>query len=206
MLIEVSNVLRVVNPSPEFKRWCLKELVLSNPEYTKKIQMRFYVGDTPKTITLYEVKGKDIILPYGLLKSIPQDVLKDTAYEAYFSPIQRVNYDCDVPLYPYQENAVNGMLKARMGILQSAPGSGKTQMGIAIAARLGRKTLWLCHTHDLVNQSKTRAEQYMSSDLIGTITEGKINLGTGITFATVQTMVNIDLKQYKEYWDCIIVY
>ena len=96
------------------------------------------------------------------------------------------------------------MVAAKYGILQSAAGSGKTQMGIALAARLGRRTLWLCHTLDLIKQSKERAKLYMSEDLMGTITEGKVNLGEGITFATIQTMCKLDLAQYRDYWDCII--
>ena len=39
---------------------------------------------------------------------------------------------------------------------------------------------------------------------MGTITEGKVNLGSGITFATIQTMSKLDLAQYRDYWDCII--
>lgn len=39
---------------------------------------------------------------------------------------------------------------------------------------------------------------------MGTITEGKVNLGEGITFATIQTMCKLDLAQYRDYWDCII--
>ena len=77
-------------------------------------------------------------------------------------------------------------------------------MGIALAARLGKRTLWLCHTKDLINQSQDRAKMYMDERLMGTITEGKVNLGRGITFATVQTMCKLDLSQYWDYWDCII--
>lgn len=54
-------------------------------------------------------------------------------------------------------------------------------------------------------QSKSRAEQYMSPSLTGTITEGRVQIGKAITFATVQTMCNLDLNQYRDVWDCIIV-
>jgi superfamily II DNA or RNA helicase len=40
---------------------------------------------------------------------------------------------------------------------------------------------------------------------IGTITDGKVNVGEAITFATVQTMSSVDLDPYKEYWDVVIV-
>ena len=118
---------------------------------------------------------------------------------------QMVWYDCDVSLYDYQREAVSKMLEAQYGILQAPAGCGKTQMGIAMAVTLGRKTLWLTHTKDLLSQSKARAEQYMSPDLTGTITEGRVQIGRGITFATVQTMCNLNLALYRDTWDCIIV-
>ena len=71
--------------------------------------------------------------------------------------------------------------------------------------RFGVRALWLTHTLDLLNQSKARAEQYMSKSLLGTITGGKVNIGAGITFATIQTMCKLDLAQYKDFWDVIIV-
>ena len=45
----------------------------------------------------------------------------------------------------------------------------------------------------------------MNPSLMGTITAGKINIGDGITFATVQTLSKIDLTQYKHEWDLIII-
>lgn len=45
----------------------------------------------------------------------------------------------------------------------------------------------------------------MSPSLTGTITEGRVQIGKAITFATVQTMCNLDLSQYRDVWDCIIV-
>ena len=80
-----------------------------------------------------------------------------------------------------------------------------TQSALSLVSMLGRKTLWLCHTLDLVKQSKQRAEMYMNPDLIGTITEGKVNIGKGITFATVQTMAHLDLSLYRDTWDVICV-
>jgi superfamily II DNA or RNA helicase len=50
-----------------------------------------------------------------------------------------------------------------------------------------------------------RAKQYMDSSLIGTIVEGKVNIGSFITFATVQTVSNMDLTRYRDLWDVIIV-
>lgn len=204
MLIEVSNTLSVNNPTKELMTWCKKNLVIANPEYARKARMNLWLGNTPKMLYLYEIRGDTLVLPFGVLRSLPKSITDKALFVSEFATPVEVDYDTSVPLYDYQEEAVNAMITAKYGILQSAAGSGKTQMGIALAVKLKRRTLWLCHTLDLIRQSKERAELYMSEDLIGTITEGKVSLGKGITFATIQTMCKLDLPQYRDYWDCII--
>lgn len=206
MRITIGKQIRVYKPEPELLAWCKKHLVLPNPEYTKKQRMNLWTGNTPKTFSLMEWDGDTLVLPYGCLKTV--DELSDPYFDMFvktFGWPNKVDYECEVPLYGYQMEAVEAMSKVYCGILQSPAGSGKTQMGIALAAKLGVKTLWLTHTHDLLIQSKSRAEQYMSPALTGTITEGKVQIGKGITFATVQTMCNLNLPQYENVWDCIIV-
>jgi superfamily II DNA or RNA helicase len=132
-------------------------------------------------------------------------MLKDAVVESDFKLYESVDYGDPIPLYPYQEEAVQAVKQAYYGILQSKAGSGKTQMGIALIKEYGRRALWLTHTADLLNQSKERAERYMDSSLIGKITEGKVAIGKGITFATIQTMCKLDLSQYKDTWDVVIV-
>lgn len=204
MLITVSNTLTVAEPTKEMLMWCKRNLIITNPDYVKKARMSLWLGNTPKVLSLYEERGNELVLPFGVLRSIPEDISDNAVFMSDFAPPVAVNYKAYVPLYDYQKTAVQAMINAKYGILQSAAGSGKTQMGIALAVRLERRTLWLCHTLDLIKQSKERAELYMNKDLIGTITEGKVNIGEGITFATIQTMCKLDLTQYKDYWDCII--
>jgi len=204
MQITVGSTITVEHPSSELVQWCKANLIISNPEYAKKLRMHFWLGDTPKDLYLYETNGEALILPYGVLRDILPMISSAKAYRA-FTERKTVNFDCSVPLYDYQREAVNEVKDQKFGILQSPAGSGKTQMGIALMADLGLKTLWLTHTKDLLNQSKARAELYMSSDLIGTITEGKVNIGSGVTFATVQTMCRLDLERYRDIWDVVIV-
>lgn len=166
--------------------------------------MHFWVGKTPEWLWLYEIHGDKLVLPYGVLRNILPMVNADEI-EVAFPAAEKIDYGCKVPLYDYQEKAVEEVYWKQYGILQSAAGSGKTQMGIALIAKFGKRALWLTHTKDLLLQSKERARQYMGEALLGTITEGKVNVGHGITFATVQTMCNLDLAQYKDYWDVIIV-
>ena len=203
-MITVSNVITIDNPSAELRSWCTKNLRLRNPDYDKKQRMHFWVGNTPEWLWLYEVHGDQLVLPYGTLHQIA----KMLPGEEVFSDFKHqgpIDYGCKIPLYDYQQEAIEEVYWKLCGILQSPAGSGKTQMGLALIAKHGKKALWLTHTKDLLQQSKDRAKQYMGEALLGTITEGKVNIGAGITFATVQTMCNLDLAQYKNMWDVIIV-
>ena len=188
----------------------MKNLRLRNPDYDKKLRMHFWLGSTPEWLWLYEVHGEKLVLPYGTLRQliplIPEgEGCGNNVYRQDFQVAERIDYHCEVPLYDYQQKAVEEVYWKQYGILQSPAGSGKTQIGIALIAKLGKRALWLTHTKDLLLQSKDRAKQYMGEALLGTITEGKVNIGSGITFATVQTMCNLDLAQYKNMWDVIIV-
>ena len=204
MQVTISNNIKIKNPSTEIISWCQAHLKLNNPEYAKKARMGFYLGNTPKFLYLYEVHDDEIILPYGTLKQI-KSLIQNATITSEFKPFKSIDYGEPIPLYPYQEKAVREVVRGFYGILQSRAGSGKTQMGIALIKEYGRRTLWLTHTLDLLNQSKERAERYIDKSLIGTITEGKVNIGKGITFATIQTMCKLDLAQYKDMWDVIIV-
>ncbi len=181
----------------------LKNLKIANPEYAKKSRLGFWVGNTPKFLYLYELDNDNLIVPYGVLRQLP--LRRDTELVGDLANKCEVDFKADIPLYDYQEEAVKKMVNARFGILQAPAGSGKTQVGVGIASELGCNTLWVTHTKDLLNQSKERFERYIDKSLIGTITEGKVNIGKGITFATVQTLSKLDLTQYKYRWDCIIV-
>ena len=148
--------------------------------------------------------GGDVVIPYGCLKAIAP-LIKEAVVQSDFKPSVSIDYGEPIPLYTYQETAVKACVDGLYGILQSKAGSGKTQMGIALIREFGKRALWLCHTLDLVKQSKERAERYMDKNLLGLITEGKVNIGLGVTFATIQTMSKLDLAQYRDMWDVIIV-
>lgn len=210
MTVTVSNMIRISNPTPEVRQWCRRELILDNPDYQKKARMGFWTGDTPHELRLYEQDGTDLILPYGCLDDVIRIAKEDpnTHFKRNFNRLygtHGVDYHAAVPLYDYQKKAVWYLQLKGRGILQSPAGSGKTQIALSLTCSLGRKALWITHTADLLRQSRDRALLYMDKDLVGTITEGKVDIGEGITFATVQTLCKLDLARYKDVWDVIIV-
>ena len=199
----VGNEIRVIEPTLDFRKMVESELTVSNPDFARLKKMGKWTGGTPSTIRFYRTEGKDIILPFGCLKEYVFKNIKDV--EADFEQTGNVIYTQYVPLYEYQDKAVEEALAKRNGILVAPCGSGKTQMGLAIARRISKPTLWITHTKDLMVQAEERAKSIfdLPKEAYGEITEGKVNIGTHLTFSTVQTLARVNLDNLK--FGCVIV-
>lgn len=204
MKIMISNEIRVQEPPQSLVETVRKELTMPNPEYGKKQRMGLWTGNTDPQIYLYYVDGETLVIPCGAGKLL-RPYLDSTEISQDLADNGTIEYPGSIPLYEYQQAAVEAMKEAGNGILKSPCGSGKTQMGIALAAVLRRKTLWVTHTNDLLEQSYSRAAQYFPKNILGKIAAGKVQIGSHITFATVQTLSKIDLEKHKYTWDVVIV-
>lgn len=205
MNVQIGNRIRIEDPSKEVVDWAKKNLVFPNPQYEQKKRMGLWTGTTPRHLQIYEWDGNTIVLPFGVCREI-MPMVRGCLTTTAFKQDTVIDYGGrNMELYDYQEEAVARMMDAKYGILKATTGSGKTVMGIAMIKRFRRRALWLCHTADLLKQSRDRALRYIPEELTGTITEGKVNVGIGVTFATVQTMAVLDLTMYRDYWDVVIV-
>ena len=207
MRIIVGNKIEVENPTPEIISWCKENLVLSNPEYYKRQRMGKWLGNTPQSFALYEKNGGKLYLPFGCVADVARMYGSQCRLQSAIKPFKTFDYDSAINPYPYQENAVKMALKAKNGVIVMPCGAGKTQTALEIIARIGAKCLWLTHTQDLLNQSLDRAKSVLGAvkSSYGKITAGKVDIGEGITFATVQTMAKLDLSQYRDEWGVIII-
>lgn len=209
MRIVIGNAIEIEEPTQAVLNFCRNHLVIDNPDYYKKERLGKWVGNTPRTLHLYEVWGDRVIIPYGCRKRLY--ALSDGVQGIWDDYDNIENYMADyrsnISLYDYQQEVVDIMQKSVNGVVVMPCGSGKTQTALELVARLGLKTLWLTHTQDLLHQSLERANACFGcdSDMFGVITAGKVNISKGITFATVQTMCKLDLAQYRKQWAVIIV-
>ena len=205
MITTIANRIYIDDPTSEVEKWAKENLKFPNPEYEKKQRMGYWVGRTPKELRLYEWDGNTLILPFGVIRTI-MPLLRGTRVESAFKQDNVIDYGkTPMNLYDYQMGAVSAMVSAKYGILKAPCGAGKTNCGIALIKAFRRRALWLCNKHDLIRQSMDRAAKFIDPNLFGTITEGNVFVGIGITFATVQTMCKLDLTKYRDYWDVVII-
>jgi len=141
------------------------------------------------------------------MRRLWEEFKSEMRFKAIYSPIRRIDYKSSINLYGYQEAAVKAAESFKNGIIVMPCGAGKTQTALEIIARVGGRALWLTHTQDLLNQSLNRAKSVFGVDnsSYGTITGGRVNIGSGLTFATVQTMSKLNLAEYRDVWDVLIV-
>lgn len=91
-----------------------------------------------------------------------------------------------VELRDYQKEAVDIFIRKKLGILELATGSGKTEIAIECIRRLGCKTLFIVDKKELQNQTKERIEKALGIE-VGIIGQGESNI-KDVTVATIQTL------------------
>lgn len=209
MICEIGEEIIIQDPPRELRDKLRHTLTFANPDYIKKERMGLWTGNTPRHLSLMWERGNQIGVPFGLYDFLIRrnKTVFSQIVDRVNHPINRVDYGCSIEPYDYQQEAITSALQAGNGILVAPCGSGKTQMGLAIAAKIGGRTLWLTHTSELLNQSMERAQSIydLPASDYGTITEGKINIGSVITFATVQTMSKMNLSIVRDAFDTVIV-
>ena len=121
MELIISNEITIYDPTDDVRQWIYDKLRVPNPEYSNKVKLGLWVGNTPRDLCLYRNSGNNIIIPYGTLKSLYNafPCLEDTDKKHDFAQNKPVNYRASINLYPYQDEAVNSLVRACGGILQS---------------------------------------------------------------------------------------
>lgn len=218
MRTTISNKIYIYNTTKEVYFWCRDNLVVQNPLYSTLMRLgkqdQIRIKHIPENMNLYVEKNislssqgfGDLVLPYGVIYAI-WPMIKNYPVETKFNETSHISVANDTPTYPlfdYQEEAVEHMLKAGSGILIGGTGSGKTNCGIEICRRTGKRFLWLTHTKDLVKQSYERFKSLYPNIQIGTVGDGKLEFGQDGTIATIQTMVTLDPDLYKDDFDLVI--
>ena len=222
MKIVIREEIIIEDPTKEMLDYIHETLITDNPEYDSRKKMGLWLGGVDPYILFYrETVAKDhfyVTVPFGCLKLLRPYLTKDTQFHSVLAGGQEVSFaGVDLSLYDYQEEAVDRMLAPAGGILKDGAlmskggiligkcGCGKTQIGLGLIVKLKKKALWITHTLDLLEQAYQRAASFMNPDLLGKIASGTVEIGSHLTFATVQSLKAADLERLRYEWDVIVV-
>lgn len=199
----VSSCIEITEPSEGIKDYCKERLTIDNPDYVIAEKLGKHSARMPRKLSLYAKRGDALILPFGTLQDV-WGIAHGCEYELRFHDFIGNSMEGNISLYGYQKSALRDLLNGKNGVLEAPCGSGKTQIGLQLIKESGGRALWLTHTRKLLEQSKERCEAYFKGDF-GTITEGSVSIGKDVTFATVQTMRDIDPSIYRDAFDIVVV-
>ena len=136
-----------------------------NPKYYELQRLHkpiFINGEFTRILSYFEEDGKYLYLPRGILPVIQNAMpemklhLEDETY-----PGKPIDVSFKQELRDNQKDAAEAMLKYHMGILQAAPGFGKTVIGIYLISRLKVNTLILVDSKEIQDQWEERIEQFL---------------------------------------------
>ena len=140
--------------------------------------------------------------PVGLLNRISK--FFDTVGIQYYLVDRRVHMckKFSIPCTPreirqYQNDIAMSSIINGSGIIKAATGSGKTTMAALTTSAIGKPSVFIVHTKDLLYQAKDSFTQ-LHGCKIGQIGDGIVD-PMNITVATVQTLAKVSGVDYTNY-------
>ena len=107
---------------------------------------------------------------------------------------------------PYQDNLINSAVSKKRGVIVSATASGKTILQAGIISRFKKsKILLLCDTVDIIQQTKLEFDKFDFDSYIINTGKDKEWLNKRIVLSTIQTAVRLNVNDYIDYFDIIII-
>lgn len=136
-----------------------------NPKYFELQRLHkpiFINGEFTRILSYYEEDAKYLYLPRGVLR-MAQKAMPETQFhlEDETTPGSPIEVAFSKTLRDSQKEAAETLLRYPMGILQAAPGFGKTVIGIWMIAQLKVSTLILVDSKEIQEQWAERIEEFL---------------------------------------------
>jgi superfamily II DNA or RNA helicase len=192
--IFLQNNLRLTGIPPQLYDLLIQRLKFPNPKYLENARMGRWNRGVPKELRFYyRLRGGGLVIPRGFIRQLITTCRRlDITYtvEDRRRNLPPVDYAFNGQLRPFQQQAVQHMLRKEFGTLNSPTGSGKTVMALYILAQRKQPALIIVHTADLARQWSERIETFLNIPVkeIGRIGGGKKKIGEKITVALVQSL------------------
>lgn len=185
----------------EMRAHVQKSLTYLNPAHAAAERLGFSTYNIPKELKTYRISQDGTVCidrgevrkVINAIASLPMEsefVLDDRTIDA---PIEIEYHNPDFDLDERQMRCVNACIENNQGIVHAATSAGKSAMMMALIGARKQKTLVIVNRKVLLQQLKRDAEEWLGAENIGTIFEGKANVGN-VTFALEKSLLkHIDL-------------
>ena len=147
-------------------------------------------GFPPPPFKVYKETKKNICVPrfYGIEKF--SKTFEDNRPE----PVKVVlQFKGKLRDETFQNEALKRAIDTGHGVLSLPCGFGKTTVALAIAAKLGPRTMIVVHKEFLANQWRERIQQFCPGATIGVVQQDKIEINCDFVIAMLQSL---SLKEY----------
>ena len=173
-VLAVAGQCRLSGITIPFQQALEDNLTIDNPKYKDAKKYGRWVGKNFKQkLFLFELDEASILFPRGFAAQAVALCKKYMGRSPVIEDLRRrlpeVDFSFQGELRPYQQEAVEDILRRHFGVLVAGTGSGKTVMALDVIARRRQPTLILVHSRELMYQWEERVRQFLGvqAGLIG---------------------------------------
>lgn len=193
LVLTVGADCRLGGGSKEFLAAVKARLTLANPKFQAAKKYGRWVGKKlPEKLFFFREEGKELLVPRGFAKQVVRLALAEFGVQPEIVDCRRQLPEIELSfrgeLRPYQEEAVQAILRRDFGVLEAGTGSGKTVIALAAIAARRQPALILVHTKELLHQWSERIETFLGIKA-GLLGDGKFELAP-VSVAIVNTARN----------------
>ncbi|MCK4525948.1 DEAD/DEAH box helicase [candidate division WOR-3 bacterium] len=169
MILTLNKEIILTGASLEIKNQLKKALSFPNPAYLEAKRHKRYTGNIEKTLCFLEKDQDSIRLPRGFIRQALEIVGKEFIFQDHRQILPVIDLQFSGKLRPYQEKAVQAIIKKDFGVLSALTGSGKTICALAIIAIRRQPVLILVHSKLLLYQWRDMIAKFLgtTAGLIG---------------------------------------
>ena len=157
-----------------------ENLTIDNPKYKDAKKYGRWVGRNFKQkLFLFEMDESGILFPRGVAAQAvalcKKYMGRGPLIEDQRRRLAEIDFNFQGELRPYQQKALQDILRRHFGVLIATTGSGKTVMALEAIARRCQPTLILVHSRELMYQWEERVRQFLGIDA-GLIGDSKFDI------------------------------
>jgi len=202
----VGAEIAVSGLSPAAEATIIRANTIANPDFARRERLNLWTGGTPETIALYRRTPTGLIVPRGtypiLVKVCRDHGLPFTVDDRTVRPPLDETFLVG-QLWPYQERALDDLLRYPTGVLEAPTGSGKTNILLSVIPVVDTPTLILVHTTELLKQMRDRCASWLGIEA-GVMGAGKTVLRP-VTIGMLQTLARRDLDGLAPLFGCVLM-